>query len=380
MISTYPPTQCGIATFARSLTEGLDSQGAEVGVARLVDKPQLRPSDVVVHQHIAGVPPFATTTILNSYDVVIVQHEFGIFDGHDGDEVLGIMAGLRVPIILVTHTVISNPRLHQRYVFQHALDLASSVVTMTEAGRRALIRNYQIEPRKVRVIPHGSADLRSSNSRGAADDAPVVLTWGLLGRGKGIEWGIDAMRMLQDDGISARYVIAGQTHPKVKSSEGEAYRESLRNRATALGVADKVEFIDSYLDSHSLASVIKEATVLMLPYDSRDQVTSGVLIEAMVTGKPVISTRFPHAVELLGDGTGELVDQADASGLAQALARVLTDEAHAESMRTLAQGKAERFLWPSVARDYLLLSEALVSDSGLRMSQRLVGVSELAVS
>lgn len=380
MISTYPPTQCGIATFAQSLVTGLLDIGIDVGVVRLVDGPQHRPSEVVVHQHIAGVPPFATAAILNAYDVVIVQHEFGIYDGDDGDEILGIMSGLRVPVILVAHTVVKNPRLHQRYVFQHALDLASVVVTMTESGRRNLVKSYPIDERKVRVIPHGSADLRSPHASIPDDGKPTILTWGLLSQGKGIEWGIDALGILRDHGVDARYVIAGQTHPKVRVSEGERYRESLQRRAAELEVADGVEFIDRYLDSTTLAQVIHGADVLLLPYDSRDQVTSGVLIEAMVTGKPVISTRFPHAIELLGDGSGALVDQADPDGIAFELRRILEDDGHANGMRMRARAKAEGFLWPAIAQDYLLLSEALDSGTSMSMRHRMVGTSALAVS
>jgi glycosyltransferase involved in cell wall biosynthesis len=359
ILSTYPPTQCGIATFSQSLVNGLLSQNARVDVVRLIDEPQLRPSKAVVHQHLAGQDLSVTRTVLNNYDVVIVQHEFGIFGGTDGDEVLLLMSKIHVPMIVVLHTVLTSPTFHQRFVFERIIELADALVTMTDTGRENLLKHYNVDPALVHVIPHGSADLRSVSPKKVGGNQPTILTWGLLSEGKGIEWGIDALAMLSDLIPKPRYIVAGQTHPKVKAREGEKYRTFLKERAARNGVMDDLQFIDTYLESESLKTLIQSADVILLPYDSRDQVTSGVLVEAMVAGKPIISTRFPHATELLADGSGALVDQCDPKGIADALRLLLTDKAHASRMQSRSEKKADSFLWPAVSKDYLGLAGSL---------------------
>lgn len=359
VLSTYPPTQCGIATFSQSLVNGLLSQNASVDVVRLIDEPQPRPSKAVVHQHLAGRDLSVTRTVLNNYDVVIVQHEFGIFGGTDGDEILHLMSQIHLPMIVVLHTVLTSPTVHQRIVLARIIELADALVTMTNTGRENLLKHYNVDPALVHVIPHGSADLRSVTPKKVDSEQPTILTWGLLSEGKGIEWGIDALAMLKDLTPRPRYIVAGQTHPKVKASEGEKYRNFLIERAASNGVSDDLQFIDNYLESESLKTLIQSADVILLPYDSREQVTSGVLVEAMVAGKPIISTRFPHAIELLGDGSGVLVDQFDPKAIADALRLLLTDKDHVRGMRLRSEKKADKFLWPNVSKDYFRVAESL---------------------
>jgi glycosyltransferase involved in cell wall biosynthesis len=252
VLSTYPPTQCGIATFSQSLVNALLLQGASVDVVQLIDEPQPRPSKAVVHQHLAGHDLSVTRTILNNYDVLVVQHEFGIFGGTDGDEVLLLMSKIHIPLIVVLHTVLTSPTAHQRFVLERIIELADALVTMTNTGRENLLNHYNVDPTLVHVIPHGSADLRSVNTKSVSRGQPTILTWGLLSEGKGIEWGIDALAMLSDLTPKPRYIVAGQTHPKVKAREGEKYRNFLMERAASNGVMDDVQFIDKYLESESL--------------------------------------------------------------------------------------------------------------------------------
>lgn len=369
VIGTYPPTQCGIATFSHSLVASLQGLGVDVGVVRLMDEPGRRTDAAVVHHHVGGRGVAATGDVLNRFDVVVVQHEFGIFHGTDGDEVLRLVDRIVVPVIVVLHTVLTNPSDNQRFVMQGLIDKADRLVTMTETGRTNLIEHYAVDEGVVCVIPHGSADLRSSETNLRSDGSSTILTWGLLSEGKGIEWGIEALALLSDLEPRPRYVVAGQTHPKVRAREGERYRESLVARAEANGVSDRVEFVDEYLDADRLAALIHAADVVLLPYDSRDQVTSGVLVEAMVAERPIVSTRFPHAIELLSDGSGELVDQCDPAGIATAVRSILTDRAHAQHLLDLAERKAAAFLWPNVAREYLVLAGQL-DDEAARGTSR----------
>lgn len=180
----------------------------------------------------------------------------------------------------------------------------------------------------------------------------MILTWGLLGPGKGIEFAIDALAELRDLDPAPRYLVVGQTHPRVAAREGEAYRDSLRARALSRGVEDLVEFDDGYVDKESVLASIREADVVLLPYESRDQVVSGVLVEAIASGKPVVATPFPHAVELLSVGSGILVPHDDPSSIARALRALLTDPRRADAAAAVARRQAEPLLWENVGKKY----------------------------
>jgi glycosyltransferase involved in cell wall biosynthesis len=299
--------------------------------------------------------------LLNEDDVVIVQHEYGVYGGADGDEILRLLGALTVPSIVVLHTVLSAPTPHQRQVLEAVAALAGGVVTMTGTARDRLANFYQVDMGKVRVIPHGAPVIRSSFAPTFRSPQPTVLTWGLLGPGKGIEWGIEAMALIRDISPAPRYVVAGQTHPKVLLREGESYRTGLTQRARELNLAATVSFDSHYRHQSALAELVNSADVVLLPYDSTDQVTSGVLIEAVAALKPVIATRFPHAVELLSDGAGWLVPHQDPPAIAEALRAVLTRQGLAAEMARAAGSTVPQVLWPVVADRYRLLAEDLIS-------------------
>jgi glycosyltransferase involved in cell wall biosynthesis len=183
-----------------------------------------------------------------------------------------------------------------------------------------------------------------------------VLTWGLLSRSKGIEFGIEALPLLRDLDPAPRYVVHGRTHPRVLEHEGEAYRASLQQEALDLGVADMVEFDDRYVDTASVMAWIREADVVLMPYRSRDQVVSGVLVEAIASGKPVVATRFPHAEELLVEGSGILVPHDDPRAIAAALRQLLTDADLRTRMAGVARRQAPFLAWENVGRTYRQLA------------------------
>jgi len=354
VLSTYPPTQCGLATFSQALLQSLQSATDEVGVVRVLDAEEIA-SVTSEHPWIRTDPHGAESaaTALNHYDVAILQHEYGIFPGPDGDEVLTVTRALRVPTITVLHTVLVTPSPHQREILEELVAQASVVVTMTETARQRLIAHYEVDPGIVQVIPHGAdaPPLLRRQRRRSAGREPIVLTWGLLGEGKGIEWAIDAMGQLDDLHPHPQYWVVGQTHPKVRARQGEVYRDRLIERA-ATAARGSVHFDDRYLTSAELHQRVQQADVVLLPYDSREQVTSGVLIEAVTAGKPVISTGFPHAVELLSSGAGLIVERQDPTSIADALRRVLTEPGLAKSMAREAQRIAPELLWPAVADRY----------------------------
>jgi glycosyltransferase involved in cell wall biosynthesis len=365
LVGTYPPTRCGIATFNASLAEAIKTAAPEcrIGVAACVDRrPPLRDSTDVVAELLSGSAESraAVVAALADFDVAIVQHEFGIYGGPDGSDVVSLLRELTVPSIVVLHTVLRRPTPEQRRVVERLGRLADRLVVQSAAARARLLEQYSVDAERVETIPHGARlNLAPEHAR-ARDAAPVVLTWGLLSAGKGIECGIDAMAMLSDLQPAPRYVVAGQTHPKVLELHGEEYRDSLRAHAAELGVSERIELDDSYHDTHSLLQRIREADVVLLPYRSREQVVSGVLVEALASGKPVVATRFPHAEELLAGGAGVLVPHEDATAIADALRRLLTDDEAAARAARAARREGEQLSWESVGTRYLELASELV--------------------
>lgn len=359
VVGTYPPTRCGIASFSAALVDAVGQVAADrrVGVVAL-DQAELRDAPVVGTLR-SGDPAdvWSAAGALHHFDCVILQHEYGIYPGPDGASVVDLLAAVRRPVVSVLHTVLDDPTPSQRRVLEQVVDGSAAAVVMTEVARSRLIDRYVVDPSKVRVIPHGATS--RAGARSSHGDRPTLLTWGLLGPGKGIELAIDALSMLADLRPAPRYVIAGQTHPKVRSHSGESYRDMVCERADQVGVGDQVTFEDRYLDREALTDLICAADVVVLPYESREQVTSGVLVDALAHGTPVVSTAFPHAVEVCGRGAGLVVPHGDPDALAGALRRVLTDEALAGRLRTAARQLGDLQSWDTVAARYVDLVDEL---------------------
>lgn len=372
-LSTYPPTHCGLATFSASLLRHLAEQGSadRGGVVRVVDQlPAAVHPDVVAHL-VNGTPggTSVAAATLNRFDIVVVQHEYGVYGGPDGAEVLDVVTELTVPTIVVLHTVLSAPSMLQRQLLERIADAADAVVVMSDTAARRLQDGYLVDIAKVSVIPHGARPGRrlsppaSFNPFAPPDPRPkppLILTWGLLGPGKGIEGAIEALAGLGDMDPAPRYLIAGQTHPKVLEREGEAYRDFLRRRAEELGVSSDVEFAPAYRNAQALMDLVGTADVVLLPYESTEQATSGVLIEAIAARRPIVATRFPHAVELLSGGAGLLVPHADATAMTRALRTVLTQPAAAAAMTDAAGRLAPALDWSAVAGRYRTLATSLL--------------------
>lgn len=361
ILGTYPPTVCGLATFSAALAAGLCANDAAVRVIRVSDGSSARDSRVVGELE-NGRPNSvaASSELLNDNDIAIIQHEYGIYGGADGDEVVDIIGGLRVPSIVVAHTVLKHPSAHQRSVLEAIADMADQVVVMSGAANDRLCRGYDVDSEKISTIPHGATIPYAAPAKRSG--RPTLLTWGLLGPGKGIERVIDAMASLRGLACRPQYLIAGQTHPKVLAADGEAYRAARIEQARYSGVADSVFFDGAYRAVPSLNALAQSAAAVVLPYDSTDQVTSGVLVDAIASGRPVIATAFPHAVELLASGAGIVVGHDDPDALVRALRRVVTEPHLAGSMATEARRLAPRMAWSVVAEDYLRLAHRLIAE------------------
>ncbi len=335
--------------------------GSDVSVVRVADG-SLSSDARVIGELVNGsaTSVAATSELLNESDIAVIQHEYGIYGGVDGDEVVDIIGGLHIPSIVVAHTVLKDPTRHQRSVLETIAAMATQVVVMSEAATQRLCRGFDVDRRKVTTIAHGATVPR--NAPVERSDRPTLLTWGLLGPGKGIERVIEAMGSLHELHGRPRYLIAGRTHPKVLAADGEAYRDARAEQARRSGVADSVCFDANYRDASSLTALVRSSAVVVLPYDSTDQVTSGVLVDAIASGRPVVATAFPHAVELLASGAGIVVGHDDPDALASALRRLLTEPRLASSMAAEARRLAPTMAWPVVATAYLGLAHRIIAE------------------
>jgi len=366
ILTTHPPTACGLATFSAALATGLSADGAEVSVVRVADgsPPTLAvgSSARVVGELIPDSPASVSTAaeLLNQSDVAIIQHEYGIYGGTDGDDVVDVVERLRVPSIVIAHTVLKDPTAHQRSVLEAVAAAADRVVVMSEAASDRLRLNFDIDSRKIITVPHGATIPKTVAAK--RPGRPTLLTWGLLGPGKGIERVIGVMGSLAHLPGRPRYLVAGRTHPKVLAAQGEAYREGCIEQARRSGLSDSVTFDSDYRDVASLSALAQSASAVVLPYDSTDQVTSGVLVDAIASGRPVVATAFPHASELLASGAGIVVDHDDPDALASALRVVITDPRVSGSMAAEARRLAPTMSWRIVAGAYQRLAHRVLAE------------------
>lgn len=359
IVATHPPTQCGLATFAYALEQALERQGHHVHTVAVdaAEGESLHPlAGVLTPGSHASMR--RTAAVLSKCDVALIQHEFGIFGGPDGDEIVEVTRDVDSPIIVTLHTVPLEASVHRASILVSLCEVADRVVVMSNAARERLVGTYApIDAERVVVIPHGA--VRVTEDPGIAH-LSEVLTWGLIGPGKGIEHVIRAIGLLHQLGVDVRYTIAGSTHPKVKAKEGERYRDMLRDLAHELNVEHLVTFDEQYRDVEELTRFISTAGVVVLPYDSHEQITSGVLTDSLAAGCAVIATEFPHAVELLGDGAGLLVPHADPQSLAVAMRTVTSEPRLVAQLRARARELSASFDWDVVAEQYVELARDCV--------------------
>ena len=342
IVGPYTATPNGLARFGAGLSGALCTHGSQSGVIRTADGQNSMCKD-----------------LLNEVDVAIIQHEFGSYGSVAGEEVLDILDGLHVPSIVIAHAIPKMPTAHQRSVLEKIVAQAGHVVVMSDAARQRLSAGYAVDRRKVTTIPHGATVPNSPRAK--RPSRPTILTWGLLGPGKGIERVIDAMPSLRDVPGRPRYLVAGPTHPKVLAADGEAYRNARIEQARRNGVADSVSFDPGYYDNAMLTALIQQASVVVLPYDSTEQVTSGVLVDAIANGRPVVATAFPAAIELLSSGAGVIVAHDDPALLATTLHQIITQPRLAGSMAAEARQRAPEMAWPVVASAYVGLANRLLA-------------------
>ena len=366
IVGTFPPTNCGIASFTYSLFSELQNlESCTTGVVRLLDAEDdlsylINPKPVISTIRSGNKKSIIESVdALNQMDIAIIQHEFGIYGGQDGSEVLELIARLEIPSVVVLHTVLVHPTKSQKLIIEQMCALADAVVIMSMVAYARLLDGYEVDSNKINLIPHGARRPRlTGNIQGS--QRPTILTWGLLGPGKGIEWVIEAMDMIRDLDPLPKYVVVGRTHPKVLDREGESYRENLQRRINELHLDGIVELRSGYLDKSELDNLILTSSIVVLPYDSMDQVTSGVLIEALNARRPIVATKFSHALEVLSEGAGRLVAHRDPDGIASEIRNILENPQLAKNMTQRADEIAKGLDWPAVAAQYFDLAVSIL--------------------
>lgn len=365
IIGTYPPRQCGIATFTHDLFRAMaEASDHEHGIIAVADGTEESfPKEVAFtigwQDRVSYV---AAAQFINlHYDTCIIQHEYGIFGGEAGEYILDLLHALHVPVVTNLHTILQQPAKKQFEVTQHLLQASSRITVMTDRAIRMLHEVYRVDKTNVVKIPHGTPTFSYEHDRAkkalGLQGKRVMLSFGFLGRSKGFETAIDAMAQVNHPDFV--YVILGETHPNVKKTEGETYRESLMQRVEALGLADRVKFVDDFASEEVLVQYLTACDIYVSPYPNKNQISSGTLTFALGAGAAVISTPYWYAQDLLAEGRGLLFDFRDSERLASTLTILLDNPLLLAHFRDRAKAYGQQLTWSVIGARHLALLRGL---------------------
>lgn len=387
-VSTYPPRPCGLATFTQDLRRAALGAHAidEAPVVSMVRGKQVgeRLPEVVyeVNQD-SRAAHIEAAEFLNASDVdaVSLQHEFGIFGGQYGVYLLDFLDALEKPVLSTFHTVLPQPKPVMRRVLEAVAHRSDRVMVMAETARSILRDVYGVDSECVDVIPHGVPDLPHTPDLALrraldAEDRTLLMTFGLLGPTKGIEFALNGLARVVREHPEALFLIVGATHPEIVRRDGEAYRESLEARVDRLGLRDHVRFVDRYLSNEELGAFLRTTDLYVSPYPGMDQICSGTLAYAVGAGCAVVSTPYLHARELLGEERGCLVPFDDAEMLADTFRLLLGDAGARAEYRERAYAYGRSMVWSAVGERLARVMDRLavpVSGPALSAGDGLVG-------
>ncbi len=369
-IGNHLPRRCGIATFTHDLHRAVSiaRRTLDTCAVAITDPGHTYDYPLAVRFQIQEEKIsdyIAAAEFLNNekFDVVSLQHEYGIFGGDAGGNILELLTRLEMPIVTTLHTILQEPTARQRDVMSKIVAASTKVIVMSEKGRELLRSVHDLAPHKIEMIPHGIPDFPFLETHNAKmkfgyDGKMIILTFGLLSPSKGIETVIDAMPGIIKACPNAVYIILGATHPKLVRHQGEAYRESLMARVRQLEIDDHVVFIDQFVDQTTLLDFISMCDVYVTPYLNEAQMTSGTLSYSFGLGKAVVSTPYWHAKELLSDDRGVLVPFGDVKAMSIQISGLLTNDVRRHAMRKRAYAASRSMTWAQTAKRYLAIFES----------------------
>ncbi|MGB6396041.1 MAG: glycosyltransferase family 4 protein [Bradyrhizobium sp.] len=369
VIGNSLPRRCGIATFTTDLQRAIANSrpNLQACIVAMTDHDQTYdyPASVTLQIKDDSIEEYVrAAAFLNAgrFDIACLQHEFGIFGGEAGAHILELLSRLTIPVVTTLHTVLAKPTTAQRAVMERIVEASSKMIVMANKGRELLHSVYRVPDEKIEIIAHGIPDFPlvepdAAKAKLGFSNRAVILTFGLLSPSKGIEVMIDATPSILKQRPDAVYVVLGATHPNLVRDQGEAYRESLMTRVRELGIENNVVFLDRFVDQATLLGFISMCDVYVTPYLNEAQMTSGTLAYSFGLGKPVVSTPYWHARELLADGRGVLVPFGDAAGIGNAIAQLLTDDPRRQAMRERAYAASRSMTWERTAERYMTAFE-----------------------
>jgi polysaccharide biosynthesis protein PslF len=363
-LGSYPPRECGIATFTKDVVESFDRAFGVRSQVIAIDEPggeaRRYPGEVVARigeQDRYSYQQAAAFVNAHPAELLNVQHEYGLFGGELGEWLIDFIRAVEKPVAVTLHTVLPEPDEAMLRVTRALCASASKVIALSDTGRRLLEDVYGVDPERLRVIHHGVPDVpfRDTDPEKAAfgiGQRLVVSTFGLINRGKGLEYAIEAMHSVVKRHPEALYLVLGETHPVVRRREGESYRESLLEMVRDLGLQHNVQLVDKYLDFDELVGYLAATDIYLTPYLNPVQIVSGTLAYAVGCGKAIVSTPYLYAQELLAHNRGFLCDFRDAASIAENVGMLLDDAALRRSTERRAYRFGRQMTWPHVAAAY----------------------------
>ncbi|REA62868.1 glycosyl transferase [Dyadobacter luteus] len=373
-IGTYPPRECGIGTFTKNLfdsvTRSASSKNNNQGFVIAIDDhdqqydypPEVKLS--IRQEQQTDYLEAANLINLSGADVCVLQHEFGIYGGQNGIYILPLLHKLKIPLIVTLHTVLKNPSYNQKAVLTEICKIASSVVVMSQTAVDMLVDEYQVPKVKIAKIAHGVPDLQFDQIQVKKEfkltKRKVLLTFGFIGRNKGIETVLKALPNVVAQHPDVVYIVLGKTHPNVIRHSGEEYRVFLTGLVKKLGIEKHVVFLNEFIGQSELFQYLSAADIYITPYTSEAQITSGTLSYAIGAGAAVISTPYWHAAELLSENRGRLFPFQDSAALGEILLELLDHPGQMNELRKNAYDYGRKITWPRIGTEYVELAEAVV--------------------
>lgn len=360
VIGNYQPQRCGIATFTTDTCDALANLDRQLQLdVYAIDDESVREYGSPVIERIRRGDRHAYKAAgrkisASGAQIAWLQHEYGIFGGDDGNYALDLIDQIAIPLCVTLHTVLEDPSANQRHIIVELSRKSDLLIVMAEYGRDLLQREYGVDPEKILVVPHGIPDVRYikphiAKARFGLTTREIVLTFGLLSHDKGVGYMIDALPLIVERIPTALYIILGATHPQLIAQEGESLRNHLKAKIAANGMADHVLWIDDFVELNELTRYLQAADVYVTPYLNPMQVTSGTLAYATGLGKPVVSTPYVHAKELLPDSGGVLVPFRDSAALSAAVTSLLSDHDARNSSARQAYDHGRHMIWSCYA-------------------------------